>query len=147
ATSGGGGRTGRDGWRLGVRQVDGAGQFLPAHRRAGQFRVSDGGHYASFHLRGDHRRELWRLVSKRCARLRIEHGMGRWLWIAVVVFRPIGGPADLARPWARLVVPTRWRAVRLASRPYRLWLDCWLNLRSSRQALARLFQRVRPDQP
>src|SRR5262249_44982907 len=77
--------------------MDGADEFFPAHRRADQFRVGDGRHDASFHLCGDHRRELRRLVSARCARFRIQHGMGRGLCMVVVVLRPVDDSADLAR--------------------------------------------------
>src|SRR5215469_14236196 len=81
--------------------MDGAGQSLPGHRRAGEFQFHNDGHDTPFYLRANHRRGLRRLVSARCARFRVEYGMGRGLRIVVVVFGPVDDSAALARPLAR----------------------------------------------
>src|SRR6266511_1277954 len=133
--------------RLGLRQVDGADQLLPDHRRPGQLQLSRGRHCAAFRDRDCDRDELRAAVPARRARLWIEHGLGDGLRSVLVVPGSTHAAAAPAGQSVGLVIYARECAVRLAHRPYRLRPDPGADLRGARSAVGRVLDRIRSNQP
>ena len=119
-------RGGRHRWRLGLRQVDGAGRFLSADRRPGRLRTRPMvGTALHFGIAVVHRGELRPVVPARRAWLRVVPGLGAGLRHLVVVRGAAHAPAPVARKHARLVVRARRRPVRLARGTRRSTACCW----------------------
>src|SRR5262249_8172931 len=99
-------------------------------------------HPAAFWGGAADRCDVWFVVSARCARLRVLHGLGTWLRHFLVVSRSThSAPAGGAQA-AGLVGGPSWRGVWLAGRPHTLRTDSWRDVRDCGPPLGTPFHSI-----